>query len=118
MSGMSKVKLSISTKLIMLITLLVLVIVSLAGVLSSLQTNRVIDDLGGRLKTKVNENLRTAGIAKLELLIQQARIEMLQRDYATLQTHIIVPSLADFATITRSWATGGVNPCPGCPKSS
>jgi serine phosphatase RsbU (regulator of sigma subunit) len=85
-SGVSKVKLSISAKLIVLITLLVLVIVSLSGVLGSMQTNRVIDDLGGKLKTKVNENLRAAGIAKLELLIQQARIEILQRDFATLQT--------------------------------
>ena len=93
MSKMSKVKLSISAKLIILITLLVLVIVSLSGVLGSMQTNRVIDDLGGQLKTKVNDNLRTAGIAKLELLIQQARIEMLQRDYATLQT--IVTGVAE-----------------------
>ena len=63
------------------VALLVVVIVALSGVLGSMQTNRVIDDLGERLTKKVNENLRAGGIAQLELLIQLARIELLQRDY-------------------------------------
>lgn len=86
---MSQVKVSISSKLIILSTLLVVAVVTLSGLLGSMQTNRVIDDLGERLKTKVNDNLQSAGIAQVELLLQLVRIEMLQHDYTTLQSIVV-----------------------------
>lgn len=84
-----QVKVSISSKLIILSTLLVVAVVTLSGVLGSMQTNRVVDDLGERLKAKVNDNLQSAGIAQVELLLQLVRIEMLQHDYATLQSIVV-----------------------------
>ena len=84
---------SISLKLIMVSTLLLVTVVSLSGVLGSVQTNRVIDDLGSRLNTKIRESLRAGGTAQVELLIQLVRLELLQHDYTTLQT--IVDNIAD-----------------------
>jgi serine phosphatase RsbU (regulator of sigma subunit) len=89
----TKVKVSISFKLILVTTLLLITIAALSGVLGSVQTNRVIDDLGGRLNTKIQESLRAGGVAQVELLIQLVRLEMLQHDYTTLQT--IVDSIAE-----------------------
>jgi serine phosphatase RsbU (regulator of sigma subunit) len=89
----TKVKVSISFKLILVTTLLLMTIAALSGVLGSVQTNRVIDDLGGRLNTKILESLRAGGVAQVELLIQLVRLEMLQHDYTTLQT--IVDGIAE-----------------------
>ncbi len=89
----TKTKVSISVKLVVLSTTLVLAVVALSGVLGITQTNRVIGSLGERLKTKVNESLEAAGMAKMDLLVQLTRIEMLHHDYTTLQ--IIVARVAE-----------------------
>ena len=107
---MNRVKISISAKLILVTTVLLITVAGLSGVLGSVQTNRVIDDLGGRLNTKIKESLRAGGVAQVELLIQLVRLEMLQHDYTTLQA--IVDSIAqndpDITAIGVADRTGSI----------
>jgi sigma-B regulation protein RsbU (phosphoserine phosphatase) len=83
---MAKRGISLSIKLIIVSTLLLAVVISLFGVMNTVQSRKIIDESTTRLQTKISESLRVAGQAQLQLLAEATRIALVQSDYTTLQT--------------------------------
>ncbi len=85
---MAQRRLSLSIKLIVVSTLLLAIVVSLFGVMNTMQSRRIIDEDAARLRAKISESLRAAGLAQLQLLAEATRIALVQSDYTTLQTMV------------------------------
>jgi serine phosphatase RsbU (regulator of sigma subunit) len=77
---------SISVKLIVGSTTLVIFVIGLFGVINSMSSRRIIDDATNRLREKITAGLRQAGMAQLQLFAEATRLALLQSDYSTLQT--------------------------------
>jgi sigma-B regulation protein RsbU (phosphoserine phosphatase) len=85
---MAKRRVNLSVKLIIVSTLLLAVVVSLFGVMNTMQSRRIIDEDAQRLAARISESLRAAGQAQLQLLVETSRIALVQSDYTTLQTTV------------------------------
>jgi len=77
---------SIRFKLISVSTVLLVVVITLFGVVNSLQSRRIIDDFSQLLHKKITDSLRESGKAQLQLLAETTALALVQSDYATLQT--------------------------------
>jgi len=77
---------SISVKLIIVSTLLLISAISIFGLLNSMQSRRIIDDSVERLQGEISASLKSAGTAQLAMLAEASRITLLQSDYTTLQS--------------------------------
>lgn len=86
---MAKRGISISIKLISISTLLLILVIGLFGVMSSMQSRRLIDDSTDRLQEKITDQMRVSGTAQLRLLAESTRIAVVQSDFTTLQTTIL-----------------------------
>lgn len=86
---MAKRGISISVKLISVSTVLLILVIGLFGVMSNLQSRRIIDAATNRLRTKITEQMRSGGAGQLKLLAESTRIAVVQSDFTTLQTTIL-----------------------------
>jgi sensor histidine kinase regulating citrate/malate metabolism len=82
---MAKRGMSISIKLIIGSTLLLVVAVGVFGFINSIQSRRIIDDSAKRLEKQFADALRRGGEGQLRLLVASSRIALLQSDYTALQ---------------------------------
>ncbi len=78
----------IHVRLIVVSSLLLTLVVGLFGGLNTIATRRIIDASSKRLSEKIQDSLRQAGMAQLNLLADAALIAISQGDYTTLQSMI------------------------------
>jgi serine phosphatase RsbU (regulator of sigma subunit) len=83
---------SISLKMILTSTALVLVVVSLSGAVSALYTRRIFDESAGRLRAVLTEAIERRGLSLVLTLAETARTALIQNDYGTLKS--VVPQAA------------------------
>lgn len=83
---------SISLKMILTSTALVLVVVSLSGAVSALYTRRIFDESAARLRAVLTEAIERRGLSLVLTLAETARTALIQNDYGTLKS--VVPQAA------------------------
>jgi serine phosphatase RsbU (regulator of sigma subunit) len=83
---------SLSLKMILTSTALVLVIVSLSGALSALTTRRIFDEYASRLASIQSDAIQKRGLLQMATLGETTRTLLMQSDYGTLGA--VVPEAA------------------------
>jgi serine phosphatase RsbU (regulator of sigma subunit) len=84
---------SISQKMILTSTILILVLVSLSGVISALNTRRIFDDAAAQLAEIHTTALKRRGEVQMLTMVETVRTALMQNDYSTLKT--FVPAAAN-----------------------
>src|SRR4051794_3442085 len=93
---------SLSRKMILTTTLLILGIVALFGSIEAWQMSKNFEERARQLETVQKDGLKRRGEAQTLDLVQAARSALLNNDYATLQDFI--PSLKATNDSTFAWA--------------
>ncbi len=90
---------SISQKMILTSTALVLVLIGMSGAISALNTRRIFDDAAGQLAELHTSSLKRRGEVQTGTMVETARTALMQSDYSTLKTFVPAAAKNDTSVV-------------------